>query len=101
MQQTNGVLKQITMEQKNNENLQRLHIIAQKENLSFKEALLYLDVSKSFLYKLTSSRGINFTKPNGGKIYFRKSDLEKWMNQNESKSMKVMGDELSAYLERN
>lgn len=89
------------MELLNNENLQRLNIIAQKENLSFKEALLYLDVSKSFLYKLTSTRGINFTKPNGGKIYFKKSELEKWMSQNESKSMKVVEDELSAYLQNN
>ena len=89
------------MQLQNNENLQRLNIIAQKENLSFKEALLYLDVSKSFLYKLTSSRGINFTKPNGGKIYFKKSDLEKWMSQNESKSLKVKEDELNEYLESN
>ena len=58
----------------------------QKDILSFREALGYLDVSKSFLYKLTSDRGIRFSKPNGGKIYFRKSDLDAYMLSNEQKS---------------
>ena len=48
-----------------------------KENItSFREALNYLDLSDSLLYKLTSSRAITFFKPNGGKLYFKKSDLD-------------------------
>lgn len=39
-----------------NENPKSLMLIAQKEILSFKEALIYLDVSDSFLYKLTSKK---------------------------------------------
>lgn len=60
---------------------------AEKQVLSFNEALELMDVSKSFLYKLTSERNINFFKPNNGKIYFRRSDLEGWMMQNEQKSL--------------
>lgn len=66
----------------------------QKDILSFREALGYLDVSKSFLYKLTSNRGIRFTKPNGGKIYFRKSDLDNYMLSNEQKSKLEVEEEI-------
>lgn len=47
------------------------------------EASKYLGVSKSTLYKLTSTRKITFTKPNGGKIYFNKSNLDEWLQLNE------------------
>lgn len=69
--------------------------IQQKEILSFKEALIYLDVSESLLYKLTSKRAITFSKPNAGKLYFKKSDLDGWMMQNESKSVRVLEDEIN------
>ena len=84
-----------------NNNLQQLQVIAQKEILSFREALVYLDVSESFLYKLTSKRAIEFAKPNGGKIYFKKKDLDNWMLQNVSKSERVLEDEIFNHLRRN
>lgn len=61
--------------------------ISNKEILSFKEAMAYLDVSKSFLYKATSRKKIRFSKPNGGKLYFRKEDLDRWMTQNTQESV--------------
>jgi len=54
-----------------------------KEILSLKEASSYLDVSESLLYKLTSNRKIKFYKPNRGRIYFKRVDLDHWMLQNE------------------
>jgi excisionase family DNA binding protein len=83
------------------ENLHRAQIIAHKEILSFKEALIYLDVSESFLYKLTSKNAIEFTKPNGGKIYFRKSDLDNWMLQSKSKSSRVLEEDVFNHLKKN
>jgi excisionase family DNA binding protein len=50
-----------------------------KEILDFKEACLYLKVSDSFLYKLTSKNEIIFSKPNGRKLYFQKRELDAWM----------------------
>ncbi|MBF0576380.1 helix-turn-helix domain-containing protein [Dysgonomonas sp. GY617] len=61
-----------------------------KNILSFKEAVAYLDVSESMLYKLTSSRVISFSKPNGGRIYFKKSDLDSWMLQNVFQSIDAL-----------
>ncbi len=61
-----------------------------KEILSFKEAVQYLDVSKSYLYKLTSQSKISFYKPNNKLIYFKKSDLDNWMLQNKNESTEVL-----------
>lgn len=80
---TGGIINTIKME-----------IKSEKEILSFKEALVYLDVSPSLLYKLTSQRGIRYFKPNGGKIYFKKKDLDGWMLQNENKSKELLEEEL-------
>ncbi|WP_428167857.1 helix-turn-helix domain-containing protein [Chryseobacterium sp.] len=77
-----------------NQNFPLQPIMVEKEILSFKEALVYLDVSPSLLYKLTSKRGIRYFKPNGGKIYFKKTDLEYWMLQNENKSKELLEEEL-------
>lgn len=86
----------------NTENyLNRANVIAQKEILSFKEALVYLDVSSSFLYKLTSKNEIPFTKPNGGKIYFKKEDLNNWMLKNASKSNDDLENEIDNHLKQN
>lgn len=53
-----------------------------KDALTFNEASMLLDLSKSYLYKLTHSRQIPHYKPNGKKIYFKRSDLENWLFRN-------------------
>ncbi|MFK7000736.1 helix-turn-helix domain-containing protein [Flavobacterium oreochromis] len=80
--------------------LQKMRIIAYKEILSFKEAVLYLNVSESFLYKLTSKNDIPFSKPNGGKIYFKKEDLNKWMTQNSTTSIDELEKEILTKLKK-
>ncbi len=57
-----------------------------KEILNFNEACQFLDYSKSYLYKLTYSRQIEHYKPNGKKLYFKKSDLEAWLLRNRIKT---------------
>ncbi len=47
--------------------------------LTFKEATKYLDISSSYLYKLTSTAKITHYKPNGKTLYFEKTDLNKWL----------------------
>jgi excisionase family DNA binding protein len=66
------------------ETIPTLHL---KPILSFREATCYLDVSESFLYKMTSGARINYFKPNNGKIYFKREDLDNWMLSNEVKSI--------------
>ena len=58
-------------------------IIEQNERpLTFQEASKYLDISKSYLYKLTSTAKIVHFKPNNKKIYFKKSDLQNFLLRN-------------------
>ncbi|MGU3375221.1 helix-turn-helix domain-containing protein [Chryseobacterium sp. M5A1_1a] len=54
--------------------------------LNFKQAAEFLSISLSALYKITHKKAITFYKPNGKLIYFKKSDLIKWMLSNEQKS---------------
>ena len=53
-----------------------------KRILTFNEACVYLELSKSYLYKLTSSRCIPHFCPFGKKLYFKRDDLDQWIMQN-------------------
>jgi excisionase family DNA binding protein len=54
--------------------------------IPFSEAAIYLDISKSHLYKLTSKNLITHFVPNGKKIYFKKSDLNNYLFRNKKTS---------------
>lgn len=54
-----------------------------KENvLTIPEAAQYLNISQSYLYKLTSLAAIPHFKPGGKKVFFDKSDLDNWIRRN-------------------
>jgi|HubBroStandDraft_3_1064219.scaffolds.fasta_scaffold263632_1 excisionase family DNA binding protein len=53
--------------------------LANKEIMSLSEAAIYMNVSKSFLYKKTFGKEITFYKPGTKIIFFRKMDLDAWM----------------------
>ena len=57
-----------------------------KEVLNLEEASLFLDISKSSLYKMTHKHELPFYRPNGKLIYFEKAELLKWMRQNRNMS---------------
>jgi len=54
--------------------------------LSFNEGAVYLNCSKSYLYKLTHRRLIPCFKPLGKKIYFKRQDLEAFLLSNPVKT---------------
>lgn len=48
--------------------------------MNLDDAAKYLNVSKSYIYKLTSRRDIPHYKSKGGKLlYFKREELETWM----------------------
>ena len=53
-----------------------------KEILSFDEAVTYLAVSRSYLYKLTSGGEIPHYKPSGKLIFFKRSEINAWIFKN-------------------
>ncbi|EXY32694.1 DNA binding, excisionase family domain protein [Bacteroides fragilis str. 3397 T10] len=57
-------------------------IYTTKKVFTFQEACMYIGVSESLLYKLTSSKEIPHYKPRGKMIYFAKEELDEWLLQN-------------------
>lgn len=73
-------------------------VYATKNVLSFDEASKYLNLSKSYLYKLTSAQQIPHYKPQGKMIYFEKDALEAWLRQNPVKTQAQISQEASHYI---
>ena len=73
-------------------------VYASKNVLSFEEACKYLNLSKSYLYKLTSAQMIPHYKPQGKMIYFEKDALEAWLRQNPVKTQAQISQEASNYI---
>lgn len=71
-----------------------------KEVLNFKEALVLLGISSSMLYKLTHKRTIPYYKPNGKLIYFKKSELLKWMLGNRISTTEEESDKMFNQLKK-
>jgi excisionase family DNA binding protein len=69
----------------------------QKEVLNFNEATIYIEVSHSHLYKLTSTGKLPFYKPNGKKIYFNRRELDSWLLSNRQTSNIEILDEAASF----
>lgn len=76
-------------------------IIANKKVLTFDEACDYTGLSRSYLYKLTSSGVIPHSKPNGKVIFFDKEKLNKWLLKNARKSAGEIKEEALSYVIEN
>ena len=76
-------------------------IIANKKVLTFDEACEYTGISRSYLYKLTSSGVIPYSKPNGKVIFFDKEKLVKWLLKNARKSADEIKEEALSFLIEN
>lgn len=76
------------------ERLERIEnlLLSQKKVLNFDEVAEYTGLSKSHLYKLTSTGGIPCYKPTGKKIYFEKSEIDDWLLRNKKLSQDEIDD---------
>ena len=59
-----------------------------KKAIRLKEACAFLGISKSQMYKLTSTGRIPFSKPTGKLMYFSKSNLSDWALSNQVNQIK-------------
>ena len=71
-----------------------------KPILTFDEACLYMGMSKSALYKVTSNKEIPFSKPNGKMIYFKRTDVDRWLLSNMSATATELTDKAMAYTQK-
>ena len=70
----------------------------QKQVLNLNDACIYLELSQSHLYKLTSNGSIPHYKPNGKKLYFNRQELDNWLLRNRSNSIDEIEQEAANYL---
>jgi excisionase family DNA binding protein len=75
--------------------------INSKEVLNMVEAGKYLELSLSHLYKLTSAGLIPHYKPNGKKLYFKRSELDAWLLRNRATTKEEIDQAAADYLLRN
>jgi excisionase family DNA binding protein len=75
-------------------------LAGQKETLTLEEASAYSGISKSYLYKLTSSGSIPHYKPEGKTIFFDRAELNAWLKRNRVKTTVEIAEEAAAYVNK-
>jgi len=80
MMDTENISKQL-------DELKRLVLLGAKNVLNVDDLCLLLGATRKNVYKMTSKKQIPFYKPQGGKIYFKKDEVEAWMLRNRSASL--------------
>jgi excisionase family DNA binding protein len=65
------------------------NLISKKDVLTFQEAAKYTGLSRSYLYKLTSTSRIPHYKPNGKMIYFNRAELENYLLTNQEQAEQI------------
>lgn len=78
--------------------IERNSLLAAKNVFSLEEASLFLNMSKSFLYKMTYRHEIPFYRPNGKQIYFDRKELEDWMRRNRVATAEEIEQSATNYL---
>ena len=78
------------------DNIQRITLIGSKSVLDLEETCMFTGLSKGHLYRLTSGRQIPFFRKNR-KLYFKKTDLEKWMTETPCASLKDINSQAATY----
>ena len=73
-------------------------LLSQKTVLNFEEVAGYTGLSKSYLYKLTSSGGIPCFKPQGKHIYFNKQEIDSWLMQNRKATTRELDSKAATFV---
>lgn len=61
--------------------IESLRGLLENKPLSFPEACRYLNLSASYLYKLTHRKVIPYYKPTGKRVFFDRSQLDAFLRQ--------------------
>ena len=75
--------------------------LLQKQVLNFNEACLYLDISQSHLYKLTSTKQVPHFCPQGKRLYFKRTELDEWLQRNRKSAADEIDQAATDYIIRN
>ncbi len=76
-------------------------LLTQKSVLTIEEVVKFTGLSRSYLYKLTSTGRIPHSKPHGKMIYFDRAEVERWLLQNPIKTASQIETEAATYVTLN
>jgi excisionase family DNA binding protein len=68
--------------------------------LTVEEAMKYLDVSESFIYKATYRHLLPYYQPGGKKIYFKIEDLDNYIYKNRIKSHEELENGATNFIQK-
>lgn len=77
--------------------IEQYAMIAAKTMLTINEAAVFLGMTTDGLRAKVKKRELPYYKPNVNRLYFKKSELNDWMQQNRSKSIAEIESEATAY----
>ena len=80
--------------------IKELTLLAAKEMLTMDDAVLYTGLGKSYLYVLTCKNKIPYYKPNGKNIYFKKSELNDWLQRGRVNSIAEAESAAALYVDK-
>ncbi len=72
--------------------------LLQKEIFNFNETCVYLDLSSSHLYKLTSANAIPCYCPQGKKLYFKRVELDLWLTSHRNSTKEEIEQQSADYI---
>lgn len=78
--------------------IERNTLLASKKVLTFEDVALLTGLSKSYLYKLTSTNQIPHYKPSGKQLYFDRTEIEEWLKKNRVAPEIETGIEVAKYI---
>lgn len=87
-------MSEISIIQERLERIENL-LLGQKTVLNLEEVAEYTHLSKSYLYKLTSTGGIPCYKPKGKHLFFRKTEVDQWLLSNKLLTVEEMESEVT------
>lgn len=73
-------------------------LTANKTVFTPKDAAIYMNISLSTLYKLTSAGILPYSKPNGKLIYFSRQSLDSWLLSNSTTSAEEKDTKAATYI---
>ncbi|MDA9588509.1 helix-turn-helix domain-containing protein [Flavobacteriaceae bacterium] len=65
-----------------------------KNFLTVEEMMKYTGFSQKQIYKLTSTRTIPHYKPSGRKLFFKKDEIDKWINRGRIDTFEELSKEI-------
>ena len=95
----NEFLRQLS---KQLERIEKAVLLRSKDVLTIEECSMLTGMTVGSLYRRTSSGEIPYYKPMGGKIFFKKEEIERWMLRNRQATKEELESEAAtrAFLSR-